>query len=756
MRYPETFMQSVRQRLVAPLVLFALTVGVHWKILLTRQYAPFDSPDLAYQVAPWFQVQASELHKHHWPLLWDPYILGGHPLLGQGQPGVVFPLNWALFAAPLRRGFLREAALNWYVALIRYIAALAMYALCRDLGRSRIASIFAGAAFAFSGYIGLTTWPQMLNGAILAPLVLLFSLRALRGEKPLWSAAISGAWLGLSWLSGHHQIPIFVTLAVSAIWIFHIARPQPRRERIERAGLFAVLVAVMIMGGAAQTFPAYSYGHDVMRWVGATSPVEWNNVVPYSVHDMFALEPISVLGILMEGIYTNSNPFIGITVFIVAISGIAMAWKNGVVKILCGVAIGGLLFAFSSHTILHGIIYSLVPMVEKARDPAMAIFVFHLGVCALSAFGLDAVLDPAAARSDWFRRAMIACGGVAILLWLFLIVVYGFNAKPGIRTSSLALTALAAVLIAAILGALRRSSTGETSAMPPRNAAVLLLCVMMMEIGGMPLRDLSNSDLGQKFWSTLSRDRNLAGYLKSRPGPFRVDVNSDDIPYNFGDWYGLEGYWGYLASAPPALLRIMNEPRARALLGVRYLVAKKPDRGAGRALASDDATGIKVFEMPAPMPRTWVVHSATQVSNPDETWRALTSPSLDLAQSTFMLGAIPAPMESCTGDAAQVMREEPQFVAIEANLNCRGMVIVSDSFSKDWTATVDGKRAPLYAAYSIIDGVAVDRGAHRIELRYRPVSFYLGASLSIASWLMIAAMWFWNRRRRSPAALADA
>jgi len=439
-------MQSVRQRLVAPLVLFALTVGVHWKILLTMnavssdrgvyQYVPFDSPDLAYQVAPWFQVQASEFHQHHWPLLWDPYIMGGHPLLGQAQPGVVFPLNWALFAVPLRRGFIREAALNWYIAMIRYIASLAMYALCRDLGRSRIASIFAGAAFAFSGYIGFTAWPQMLNGAILAPLVILFSLRALRGEKPqwsvsdksMWSAAISGAWLGLSWLSGHHQIPMFVTLAVSAIWIFHIARRQPRRARIERSGLFAVLLIVMIMGGAAQTFPAYSYGHDVLRWVGAAHEVGWNEVIPHSVHDIFALHPSAVLGTVIEGIYTHSNPFIGITVFILAISGVAMAWRNSVVKVLCGLAIGGMLFAFSGNTIFHGIVYGLVPMVEKARDPAMAVFIFHLGACTLAAFGLDAVLDPATLRSDWFRRAMIACGGISILLWIFLIGVYGYNA----------------------------------------------------------------------------------------------------------------------------------------------------------------------------------------------------------------------------------------------------------------------------------------------------------------------------------------
>src|SRR5580704_5758911 len=150
-----------RERFIAPLVLLALTIGVHWKILLTNQYSAFDAPDFANQVGPWFQAQAAELHLGHWPLLWDPYIMAGHPLLGQAQPGVVFPLNWILFAVPLMRGVLRESAINWYIAIIHFIAAMSMYALCRDLKRSRAASIFAGAAFAFGGYVATTGWPQM-------------------------------------------------------------------------------------------------------------------------------------------------------------------------------------------------------------------------------------------------------------------------------------------------------------------------------------------------------------------------------------------------------------------------------------------------------------------------------------------------------------------------------------------------------------------------------------------------------------------
>jgi hypothetical protein len=740
-----------RERFIAPLVLLALTIGVHWKILLTNQYSAFDAPDFANQVGPWFQAQAAELHLGHWPLLWDPYIMGGHPLLGQAQPGVVFPLNWLLFAAPLRRGFIRDQSIHWYLAIIRFIAAMSMYALCRDLKRSRAASIFAGAAFAFAGWVGTTGWPQMLNGAMLAPLVIMFSLRALRDERPLLNAALSGGLLGLSWLSGHHQIPIYVTLAVSAIWIFEIARKQTRRARIQRAALYAVLMIVMLMAGAAQTFPAYSYGQDVLRWVGASHEIGWKDRVPYSVHELYSLWPVSVLGIVVDGIHANSNPFVGITVFLIALSGVALAWKNAAVRISLGLGIGGLLFAFSGATILHGILYSLVPFVEKARSDAMAVFIFHLGICTLSAFGFDAVLnyavlDRAMPASVWIKRVTIACTGLALFLWLYLFCVFAAKAPIAIREPSTSMTALAAVLIICILHAARPGPNGP--ALSLRTASVLLIGVMMLEIGPLATRDLSNTDLGQKYWSALSRDHEIARFLRSRPGQFRVDYNSDDVPYNFGDWYGIPAYWGYLASAPVSLMRVMGAPRTKQLLGVQYYIAKAPAFGAGHEIIADSASGIKVFEMPPAMPRTWVVHEVVNVTKPELVAPRISDPFFGFAQSAFLLNQTPPPMENCAGDRSSVTRNDPEFVVIEATLNCRGMVILGDSYSKDWVARVDGQRVPLYAAYSIIDGIAVGAGSHHIELRYRPVSFYLGASLSVVSLFLILGLWWFDRWHR--------
>ena len=114
------------------------------------------SPDLVYQVLPWYQLQAVSWHHGVFPL-WDPHIWGGQPLIGQLQPGSAYPLNWILFLLPLKEGRINPLWLNFSFIGAHFLAALFFYWLCRELKRSRPASILAGAAFALGG-LGRLGW----------------------------------------------------------------------------------------------------------------------------------------------------------------------------------------------------------------------------------------------------------------------------------------------------------------------------------------------------------------------------------------------------------------------------------------------------------------------------------------------------------------------------------------------------------------------------------------------------------------------
>jgi hypothetical protein len=438
-------------------------------------------------------------------------------------------------------------------------------------------------------------------------------------------------------------------------------------------------------------------------------------------------------------VYTNSNPFIGIAALSLAILAVALAWAEPGVRIFAAVASAGLFFAFANSTILNGVIYALVPLADKARNPAMAVFIFHLGICVLAAFGADAVI--AQAQSAWVKRVMIAAGAIAIAIWIFEAVVYSFHTPVTVRTAPIAITGIVALLLIALLYAIRAGT------IQPRSAQWLLVVLVMLEIGSLTQADLQNRDLGFRYWNLLSRDADLAAFLKSRPGPVRVDFKEDDVPYNFGDWYGVESYMGFVSSAPEAFIHVQGSPRTQDLFGVRYYVSRQPPRP-GLAEVFTSAAGIKVFEIPTAMPRAWAVHETFPIHNLDELQPHLTHPSVDFHRLVLLMGAIPR-LENCSGDQVRVTRHDIQHVMLNVNMQCRGMVILADGYSKDWVATIDGKPAPLYAAYAVIRGVVAERGAHQIDMRYRPLSVYLGGALTASSLLAVSLIWWLFRKKHN-------
>jgi uncharacterized membrane protein YfhO len=63
------------------------------------------------------------------------------------------------------------------------------------------------------------------------------------------------------------------------------------------------------------------------------------------------------------------------------------------------------------------------------------------------------------------------------------------------------------------------------------------------------------------------------------------------------------------------------------------------------------------------------------------------------------------------------------------------MVVESENYAPGWAATVDGKPAPIYEAYTALRGVVVEAGVHKIEMRYRPGSVIRGAAATLSAFL---------------------
>lgn len=728
------------QRAAMGLLLLAIAAGFYWKITLTDQYTWFGSPDgdISAQVLPWFQFEAREFRHGRMPL-WDPHQWLGQPMLGQGQPGGAYPLNWLLFLLPLRDGLIRVASLNWYFVLIHLMAIVFAYALCRDLGRSRSASLIAGCVFGLAGYVGTTDWPQMINGAVWAPLVLLFLLRAVRGRSPLFSAALSGGCLGLAWLSGHHQIPIYTTLMAGAVWLFFAL--EKRRAQWPVVRLAAISFAAMFLVGALQTLPMYDYGKFALRWVGAPNPIAWNEKVPYSVHAQYSLPPSTLIGIFVPGISQNGDPFVGVAAFALALAGYALAWRRRVVRVFTAIAVAGLLFALGFHNVFHGIVYALAPLAEKARVPAAAVFIFQVGLIVLVAFGADAFFSPEI-QSRWKGWIAVGTAVFGFLLWgLYLEAGLGaklkFDFDDRIALSGLIAILIGGLLLAFLKGRLARSHTIA--------ALVILLLIELGNDSGYAFRQIQN---GRAFPEKFANNADVAQFLKQQPGPFRVEIDDSEVPQNFGDWYGIDILLGLGASAPANVLAMeWSTPRDKELLNVGYYLSKKPARPDQVSLF-EGASGLKVYRNPQYFPRAWVVHQALAVGDMSQVNRLIQDPNVDLRRGALIRGTAPG-LESCPAgsDQVQVARHSSGSVELDATLACRGLVVLSETYAPGWVATVDGRPAQILEVDGALRGVAAPSGTHRIQMRYRPWSSILGALFSAAGVLGIGMLGFLNRKR---------
>jgi len=90
----------------------------------------------------------------------------------------------------------------------------------------------------------------------------------------------------------------------------------------------------------------------------------------------------------------------------------------------------------------------------------------------------------------------------------------------------------------------------------------------------------------------------------------------------------------------------------------------------------------------------------------------------------------------------------PNYVQIRAGMQCRGIVILTDSSYPGWRAYVDGQRVPLLETYGGVRGVVVEAGDHLVEMHYRPASVALGGLLTACAIGIVLAGSFKGRDSR--------
>jgi hypothetical protein len=202
--------------------------------------------------------------------------------------------------------------------------------------------------------------------------------------------------------------------------------------------------------------------------------------------------------------------------------------------------------------------------------------------------------------------------------------------------------------------------------------------------------------------------------------------------------------------------------RTLGLLGVRDLLEPPGlERRAGLRVTYD-GEDARIYANPHALPRTWVVAGQRSVPGGDAALAAISDPGFDARRTAVVERPVDGLQEGAAAPAgtSRIAAYDGERVELAARADRRALVVLSDVWYPGWRATVDGREAPIERVDYLLRGVAVDPGAHRIVLEYRPWSWRAGWIVSLATALLLVGLlvagrptgaMLWKSARRWPA-----
>ena len=272
-------------------------------------------------------------------------------------------------------------------------------------------------------------------------------------------------------------------------------------------------------------------------------------------------------------------------------------------------------------------------------------------------------------------------------------------------------------------------------------ALVVTLAVLLLDLWRVsaPLVTVAAVDVPE-MWQAMSRA------VPASPD-FRVMTVPNQIVWQAGATYtkhlNASGYDPLVSDDYQRLLDASGynptSPIAR-LLGVRYLISDQPYEYSGlpglESLVSKiEDDGWFIYEIADPLPRAFVT-SEVAVMDDEAGRNGLASGEIN----PLTTAVVDAPMDCERGSgvsSAQITSYLPNTVALSAQTESGGLLVLTDSYDPNWTVTVDGQSAELLRVDTALRGVCLPAGKHSVTFGFQPRMFYIGVVISAMAWLIL-------------------
>jgi len=673
------------------LILGLVWLGAFFPVVVGSR--SFFSFDLFYEQLPiWHEVQA-DLRAGKSPFWLDGLFMGS-PLLFTQEAPLFYPLTTPLL---LTGGEVHRLA-DVFSLFHLWLAGVTAFALLWRLTSSWPASLFGGVGWMLAARtVQAVMWPRSVAVTALVP-ALALGLIALGESGRRAGIATVSVSLGLILLASRPHSLLGAGLALVAVGIVSIWRSR------ESAGKLLLSLALAFALGAPALLPMIALFPESDRFGGLAPDARDEGAL--------SLKELDQVFLPVDGLrrWTEPASYPGVVAGLLFLVGLGLA-RNPAFRdwrwLYAGLAAAALVaFAFAwGRDGPYGLV-SWLPLLRGFRTPVRYLASMSLAVV-VGASLVVAVLERSSARGRrlaWLATALLAAD----------LTVHTSRAAPTVSTATHRVEPALAT---------------HLKSLPP-------------DALGFPAR----------FWS-------LGAFtpLHLLSDAERVEALRDDpLAYALGQRFDLLGVEGagppmrrahrFLASRS---LRVAELGGARTLILRNRMAGLEPVAGAGAA-----SKRVFPYSFPGALPRAVVVPSARALS-PEDALAAVLSSGFDPRREVVLDDVPPGPGSRWDVSLATVklLLRGPSELELETTAPGPGFLVLFDTWSPGWKATVDGRPTDVLRADYCFRAVPVERGSHRIRFRHVPPGMREGALLFLTGVLglvLVARM-----RGRADAAAAS-
>lgn len=683
--------------------------------------------DVLQSFYPYQAFLRAELSEGRLPL-WNPFVLNGTSFVGTSVSMLFSPLNWLLLPVP------QDLSYELGALLKLFLAGTGIYYFCRRLGLSVDSGFAAGLIYAFSGYNTCLLNYSNTNISVLFGFGLL-ALEDYLETRRRRSLAAFVLIIAAAFLGGHVESAVLHTLAYA---LYALVRSWKSLIRVGLAALLgfglsavATVPFVEFMFSSStfvqrSSFERNPYFVSAESWPALLnpffhgSPVGWEGLMPIQVLEGFIY--LGVVPLLFVAVGLGSRLF--------------PVQKWPIVA----------LFAWGT-VILFGIwpffdLFTAVPILRQGSHFHITQIVQASGAI-LAGVGIATVADRGLrSRWVWVSLGLVSTLFLWSVLWKVSLPVHkiqgGFFFFD--RNFSLPVYSIMGIIsLVIVIGFLRRRFMPEL---------VVTLVVLQGLLFGMFINPAVNPG------ETVGLVPPVADFLRTRTHDRVVGIGTGTLLPNWGMVWRIRDVRGYEPLVAPRVPALYSQLTGKEFDSNQWV--ETLDEFKLRLLTRMGCGWVVspvAFSLPGLTPTFGQLPFLYRVDGPGRVFltrrvRAVASPEQALEKFLAEKDPRMVYIEGDPGRAGSDLATEgegevkwiedlPNSVRLSVRQSSESWLVLRDTFFPGWTCRINGAPVKIIRADYLFRAVRVPAGEHHVEFTYRPMSFRVGAAISLASLMIL-------------------